>query len=219
MIRACLAISLAIAAAGCVAMGGTISLPTGNTKNWMAYGVDVGDQVVRFRIPPGINEDFLDAPVPQRIDLEQYGLFNRADAGPKLLSRRWDYKLNSRESIAGTLRASIALWCSENVLDSIDALQSALEKNKELLKAKDISEGGTGGPPDKMQFESAVVGGNQALLVHHQNSPSNYAMALDAHHYLLIYVSGRSVSRPGWHEDAVAAADAILGSIRIERKQ
>jgi hypothetical protein len=214
----CLAMLLAVTLIGCATMGGAASLPSGDTKNWITYRVEVGDQVVQFAIPPGVNEEFLDPPVSQRIDLEQLGLFDQAGAGPRLLSRHWDYRKGSHGPIGGTLRAYIGLWYVETILNSSNALQAAVVESNELRRTKDVLQGGSGGPPDKISFEPAVLGGREALLVRHQTSPSNYAVTLDAHHYLLVYISGNYVTEPGWREDAKAAAEAILNSIRIEPK-
>jgi len=157
--------------------------------------------------------------IPKQIDLDKPNIFDRANAGPELLGRFWDYRAGRFAQVDGTLRAYILLWQSERTLSDAAALQAAVDENAKLSRIKDVIQGGSGGPLDAMRFEPAVVGGRSGLLVHHQISPAHYAVSLDAHHYLTIYVSGSSVTRPGWREDARAAADAILQSIRIEPKR
>ena len=215
MIR-CLGVLVAVTLIGCATMSGAASLPSGDTRSWATYRVEVGDQVVQFTIPPGESPDWPAFVIPQRIDLERQGTFDRANVGPELLARFWDYRTSRFAQVDGTLRAYILLWQSEKALDSAAALQAAVDENAKLSRIKDVMQGGSGGPPDAMQFESAVVAGRAGLLVHHQTSPAHYAVSLDTHHYLTIYVSGSSITRPGWREDARAAADAILHSIRIE---
>jgi hypothetical protein len=197
-------------------MSGAASLPSGDIRSWTTYRLEVGDQVVQFTIPPGESQDWPAFEIPRRIDLEKPDMFDRANAGPGLLRRFWDYRTSRFAHVDGTLRAYIQLWQSEKTLDDAVALQGALDENAKLSRIKEMMQGGSGGPPDAMRFESTVVAGRAGLLVHHQTSPANYAVSLDAHHYLTIYVSGSSVTRPGWREDARAAADAILQSIRIE---
>lgn len=215
----CLAMVLTVVLAGCATMSGAASLPKGDTKNWVTHRVDVGDQVVQFTIPPGESPDWPAFEIPKRIDLKDPDVFDRANAGSGLLRRFWDYRTSRIAQVDGTLRAYVLLWQSEKTLDDTAALQAAVEENAELTRIKDVMQGGSGGPHDVMRFEPAVVGGRAGLLIHHQTSPAHYAVTLDAHHYLTIYVNGSSVTRPGWREDARAAADAILGSIRIEPKR
>jgi len=212
----CLAMLLTVTLVGCATMSGAASLPSGDTRDWITYRVEVGEHVVRFTIPPGVNEEFLDPPVPERVDLEQSGLFDQAGAGPRLLSRHWDYRNGSRGPIGGTLRAYIGLWHVQTILNSSNALQAAVIESNEQRRTKDVLQGGSGGPPDNLSFEPTVLGGREALLVHHQTSPANYAVTLDAHHYLLVYISGNHVTEPRWRKDAKEATDAILNSIRIE---
>lgn len=214
----CLVTVLIVALEGCATTSGPASLPSGDTKNWVSYRVEVGDQVVQFTIPPGESPDWPAFAIPKRIDLENPGIFDRADAGPGLLRRFWDYRSGRSARVDGTLRAYILLWRSENRLDDAAALQAAVEENAKLTRIRDAMRGGSGGPPDVMQFVPAVVGGRAGLLVRHQTSPTHYAVSLDAHHYLTIYVSGSSVTSPGWREDAKAAANAIMNSIHIEPK-
>lgn len=215
MVRS-LAMVLAVVLMGCAAMSGAASLPTSDTKNWVTYRVEVGDQVVQFTIPPGESPDWPAFAIPKRIDLKNPDIFDRANTGPGLLRRFWDYRTSRISQADGTLRAYILLWQSEKTLNDTAALQAAVEENAQLTRTKEVMQGDSRGPRDVMRFEPAVVGGRTGLLVHHQTSPAHYAVTLDAHHYLTIYVSGSSVTRPGWREDARAAADAILQSIRIE---
>ena len=211
-----LAMLLAIPLVGCVTMGGAANLPSGDTKNWTTYQVEMSDQVVRFTIPPGESIDFPIYPIPRSIGLAQPNTFDRAETGPDLLRRFWDYRASRFATVDGTLRAIIGLRRSERVLDSVNALAATLEDNARLVRAKEVMEGGVGGPPDSMRFEPAIVAGKSGLLVHHQTSPSHYVVTLDPHHYLTIFVDGSSVTRPGWRGDARAAANAIFNSIRIE---
>jgi hypothetical protein len=69
----------------CAAIGGPANLLSGDTKNWITYRVDIGDQIVQFTIPLGISKDFLDPPIPRRIDLEQANIFDTTGSGPRLL--------------------------------------------------------------------------------------------------------------------------------------
>jgi hypothetical protein len=218
MIQHCVGLALVFTLAACATAGGAGEVPSGDTRSWIAYHVEVGVQIVQFTIPPGVNEDFLDPPVPERIDLQQPGLFDRTGLGPRLLSRHWDYRVSPFASVDGTLRAYIALWHSDAALVDDDALRKAIEESKRLLRMKDLMEGGKGGPPDAMRFEPAAIGGRRGLLVHHQTSPSHYVVTLDAHHYLTISVDVGGVTGRGWRKDARAAVNAILQSIRVEPK-
>lgn len=209
--------ALAFTLAGCVAMSVASGLPSGETKNWITYRVVVGDQVVRFAIPPGINEEFLDPPVPQRIDLLKPGIFDQAGLGPRLLSRHWDYRSSPTALVDGTLHAAIWLKSSEKPLVDSGALQAAVREGQELSRAKDVLSGGYTGPPNPViRFDATNVGGRQGFYVHYQTSLPDYVVAIDSHHYLVVYIDSSGVTNPGWREDAKAAAGAILNSIRIE---
>lgn len=197
--------------AGCAAISRAADFPSGNVKGWLAYSVIIGDQVVRFSIPPGVNNDFLDPPVPEVINLEQSELFDETGEGPKLLSRHWAYKKSRFDSTPGILTAYIGLKSSKYVLRGIEDLQQAVIEHERLRRIKD-----DGGPPEQLSFQQVHLNVGDALLIRHKTSPSTFAVTLDAHHFLLVYVSGNDVSEPGWREDAQAAAKAILDSIRIE---
>ena len=217
MIRQLLAVVLSFVLTGCIAMEAAASLPSGDTKNWKTYRVEVGDQVVQFTIPPEESSDFPSFEIPQRIDLAQAGIFNQAQIGPKLLNRYWDYRTSRFAAVNGTLHAYILLWRSEGLLDSVDALRGAIEDNGKLLKMKELADGGRGGPPDAVRFETATVGGRTGLLEIHQITSPSYVVPVDPHHYLTISISV-GVANPDWRADAQGAADAILKSIRIEPK-
>ena len=202
---------LASALFGCAANGSAANFPSGNVKSWLAYSVIIGDHVVRFAIPPGINDDFLDSPVPQAINLEQPGLFDETGEGPRLLSRHWSYKKSRFDSAPGILTAYIGLKSSKIILRDMSDLQAAVIEHERLRRIKDDS-----GPPDHLSFEQVRLNAGDALLIYHQISPPTFAVPLDAHHFLLIYINGNDVSEPEWREDARAAAKAILDSIRID---
>lgn len=218
MIR-CLGPLLTVVLIGCATMTGAVSLPSGNTKSWITYRVEVGDEVVRFTIPPGANTDFLDPPVPQRIDLQQPGLFDQTGLGPRLLSRHWDYRSSATALVDGTLHAAIWVKRSEKVLNGLSALEAAVREGQELSRAKDVLKGGYIGPPNPpIKFDATNVGNRHGLYIHYKTSLPDYAVVLDDHHYLVIYVDSSGVTSPAWCEDAKAAAEAILNSIRIEPK-
>src|SRR5512141_2326904 len=136
MIRYFLAMPLAIALIAFATMSGAASLPSGDTKNWITSRVEVGDQVVRFTIPPGVSKEFLDPPVPQKIDLQQQGIFDQV-RGPRILSRHWDYRSNPFALVDGTLQATIWVKYSEKPLVDLNALQAAVSDNQELARMKD----------------------------------------------------------------------------------
>jgi hypothetical protein len=214
-----LGLLLTAALIGCATMTGAVSLPSGDTKNWITYRVEVGSQVVQFAIPPGVNTNFLDPPVPQRIDLQQPGLFDQTGSGPRILSRHWDYQRSPTALIDGTLHAAIWVKQNEKILNSLGALELAVRESQELSRAMDVMRGGYIGPPNPpIKFDAAKVGNHRGLYVHYKSSLPDYAVAIDDHHYLVIYVDSTGVTSPGWREDARAAAEAILNSIRIEPK-
>jgi hypothetical protein len=219
MIRQWFAVLLALALAGCAAMSVAASLPSGDTRNWKTYQVEVGDQVIQFTIPPGVSKDFLDPPVPSQIDLQQPGLFDKTGRGPRILSRHWDYRSSPFALVDGTLNAVIWVKYSEKSLIDLSALQLVVSEGQELSRMKDLVKGGYTGPPNPpTKFDSANVGGRQGLYVHYQTSLPDYVVAIASHHYLVIYIDSSGVSRPDWRADAKAAADAILRSIQIEPK-
>ncbi len=219
MIRQWFAGLLAFALVGCAVMGVAASLPSGDTKSWKTYSVEVGDQVVQFTIPPGVSKDFLDPPVTQHIDLQQPGLFDQTGLGPRLLSRHWDYRSSPFALVDGTLHAAIWLKNSEKPLTDSNALRAAVSEGQELSRIKDVMNGGYTGPPNPAtKFDATSVGGRQGFYVHYQTSLPDYVVAIDSHHYLVIYVDSSGVTHAGWREDAKAAANAILNSIRIEPK-
>jgi hypothetical protein len=210
---------LAVAFTGCATMSGATSLPSGNTKNWITYHVEIGDQMVQLTIPPGLSKDFLDPPVPTHIDLLQPGLFDETGLGPRLLSRHWDYRSSSFALVDGTLHAAIWVKYNKKVLSDLSALQAAIKESQELSRIQDVMKGGYIGPPNPpTRFDATNIGDREGLYVHYKTSLPDYAVAIDDHHYLVIYLDSSGVTNPGWREDAKAAADAILNSIRIEPK-
>lgn len=204
---------------GCATMSVATNLPSGDTKNWITYQVEVGDQVVQFTIPPGLSKDFLDPPVPHRIDLQQSGLFDQTGSGPRLLSRHWDYRSNPTALVDGSLHAAIWVKRNEKILNDLSALAAAVREGYDLSRAKDIMGGGYIGPPNPpIRFDAANIGSRHGLYIHYKTALPDYAVTIDDHHYLVIYIDSSGVTQPGWREDAKAAADAILQSIRIEPK-
>lgn len=201
--------------AGCATLSGP-RLPSGDMKDWASYRIDVGNQVVRFEIPPDESPDFPAFEIPKHIDLSKSGIFDQAGGGPELLARYWDYRTSRNGQVEGTLSTYIRIWHSEKALVDENALSATLIENANLQRIKEKLQGGTGGPHNTMKFELAAIAGKQGLLVRNETSPAHYAVVLDAHHYLTIYINGAEVTRPGWRENAQAAAAAILKSIRIE---
>ena len=213
-----LIVLMAVTLVGCATMGTATDLPSGDTKNWITYRVEVSDQIVQFTIPPGVNNDFLDPPVLQRIDLQQHGLFDETGQGPRILSRHWDYRGSPFALVDGTLVAKILLIQSEKPLSDLSALQAAISERQALLHKKDVNSGEYTGPPNPpTSFEFTNVGGRQGFKVHYTTTLPDYAVAIDDHHYLIIYLDSSGVARPGWREDARAAANAIFQSLSIEK--
>ena len=139
--------------AGCATVSLAGDLPSGDTKHWKTYRVEVGDQVVQFTIPLGESSDWPVVEIPRRIDLGQPRVFNQTGEGPKLLARFWDYRASRFANVDGTLRAYIVLWQSELELRDSAALQAASEESSVLVKAKEIMSGGKGGPRDTKRYE------------------------------------------------------------------
>lgn len=213
-------VMLVVALTGCATIGGAVGLPSGDTKNWITYRVDVGDQIVQFTIPPGLSKGFLDPPVPQRIDFKQQALFDETGNGPEILSRHWDYRSSPFALVDGTLEAAIGVRHSEKTLNILTALQTAISESQEFSRIKDVMKGGYTGPPNPpTRFDAIRVGGRQGFYVHYRTSLPDYVVTIDDHHYLVIYIDSSGVTRRDWREDAKAAADAILQSIRIESRK
>lgn len=203
--------------AGCATTNSAGSMPSGDTKHWKTYRIEVGDQIVQFTIPPDESPDWPVVDIPKRIDLTQPGIFDQANEGPKLLLRFWDYRASRYAQVSGTLRASILLWYSDIELHTLTNLQAGSENNDLLIASRDIVMGGNPGPKDPKRYEPVSIGGRMGLRVLHRITSPHYIVPIDAHHYLTISVDA-DVVRSGWQEDAKAAADAILNSIRIEPK-
>jgi len=210
---------LVITLAGCATLSGAASLPSGDTRHWLTYRVEIGDQVLQFSVPPGVNEDFMDPPVPKRIDLQQPELFDETGSGPTVLSRHWDYRKNMFSPILGTLVAGIGLYYSEQSLGSLTSLKDVVRTHRELIQKQALARdpNDTGPPTPPVRFDSAKIAGKDAWYVSYRMLPSGYVVPLDEHHYLGIGVRN-GVNPIDWREDAQAAADAILKSIKIEAK-
>jgi hypothetical protein len=203
--------------AACASVSAVGSLPSGDTRQWKTYRVEVGDQIVQFTIPLGESPDWPEFEIPKKIDLANPKLFNQMNQGPDLLSRFWDYRTSRYGKVEGTLRAIVIVWSSELEIRNEESLKDAEIGNDQLEKMKDVMEGRKRAPNEK-RYEQAELGNRKGFLVHQRISDSYYLVPIDHHHYLSVYV-GSSVARPGWREDAHAAVAAILQSIKIEPKQ
>jgi len=192
-------------------------LPSRDTKDWKLHRIDLGKQIVIFKVPQGESADWPRFDIPSRLTLDSPNLFDEAGEGPKLLARSWDYRANRFSIVYGTLHAYLVLWRSESELKSTDALRRAEEMSSDMIRATDIRRGGRGGPRDIKRYEVVTIGGKEGLLVRHSTTTPHYAVAVDANHYLTISISVQSnVSSPSWRVDAQGAVQEILRSIRIE---
>jgi hypothetical protein len=207
---------LASVLTGYATLVGAASLPSGDTQDWVTYHVILGDQILQFEIPPGVNRDFMDTPVPKRIDLQNRDAFDEAGSAG-ILSRHWDYRKNCFAPHEGTLTAAIGVNFSEQPLDGLTALRGALRRQADLIyKQALIRDPEYRGPRiSPSRFDPAKVAGRDGWHVSYRVLPSGYVVPLDTHHYLGVGIYN-SVSRPDWRADAQAAARAILESIRIE---
>ena len=199
----------------CIASSVAVTAPNGDISHWRTCRVKVGHNAVIFKIPPGESSDFINPEIPKQIDISRSDIFDEAGAGPRLLARYWDYRKSHFVQTVGTLHAFIALYRSENTLDTVDSLKEAELENASLVRMYQAMDPGSGRLRDSLRFEPAVVAGKAGLRVRHKFSPPTYAVVLDEHHYLTIYTEG-SVSQPGWREDIQAAKAAIFDSIIIE---
>ena len=218
MFRSWLVISLGLILTGFVVACAAVSPPSSDTKSWKTYRVEISGQITQFSIPPDESSDFPNFEIPQYIDVAQRGICNEAHIGPKLLNRFWDYKINRLSPVDGTLHAYIVLWCSEKEISNSGALQVAVEENQKLIIIRGLTEGGNGGPVDKMRFETKSFSGKTALLVTHQITSPNYVVLLSPYYYLTISIDIGSVRNPELRTMAKTTADAILNSIHIEPK-
>ena len=216
-LRRLVASALWLLLVGCVMMSSVNDLPSGDTRQWKTYRIEVGDQIVQFTIPPSESPDWPAIDIPKKVDLTQPGIFNQANEGPKLLVRFWDYRTSRYAQVYGTLRASILLWRSDIELRTLTDLQAASESNDLLIASRDIAMGGRAGPKDPKRYGPVDIGGRSGLRVLHRITSPHYIVPVDSHNYLTISIDA-DVTTPGWREDGQAAATAILQSIKIESK-
>ena len=203
--------------AGCASIAD--GRPTGDTKNWNTYRVEVDGNIVSFNIPRGGSRAFPERSVPQRIDSSREGVFDEIGSGPYLLRRYWDYKKGRFADVDGTLWFYIALQQSKSVLTSPESLRNAIEDSNRLFAMKMFLEEGRPRASDKaLEFELEVVAGKQGLRVTYEISPDSYVVAVDEHHFLDISYGAGGFRDPAWRADALAAAKAIVQSIHIEPK-
>lgn len=203
-----------LAACQSLAMG--LGKPSGDTRNWKTYRVEVGQRVVQFSIPPGESREFPNYTIPKRIDLNREDLFDIALEGPGLLSRVWDYRSSSFVPVDGSLSVGMSVSRSQHPLDDLTTLRRAVEESSRLQAIKVYVEEGRTPPSDKpVRFEHARVAGREGWKVTYEFTGQQYVAVLDRHHYLGIYIR-QNVSREDWRADAKAAVAAILNSIRIE---
>lgn len=200
---------------GCVSVAA--ERPTGDMKGWKSYRVEIGESIVSFRVPPGESKEFMSRPVPARIDSANKKLFDEAGIGPNLLDRYWDYKDNKLFGVEGTLRFIIAVRRSNESIENHKALQNAVEETSRLSSVlQSLEEGKPLASNRPMHYEPVQVAGKDGLLVRFEISPSAYVFAIDQYHYLRISYSAGGFRDPIWRAEALAAAESILQSIRID---
>jgi hypothetical protein len=203
--------------AGCQAVVVAAGRPTGETRNWKTYRVEVGEHVVQFSIPPGESREFPSFTIPARVDLTRVELFDEALSGPTLLNRVWDYRSSRFVPVDGSLSAGISVNRSERPLDDLAALRQAVEESSRLYAMKMYVEEGRRRPSNKpVRFDPVWIAGRDAWKVTYELIGPGYVVTLDQHHYLEIGVDYGGFMRQDWRADAKAAANAILNSIRIE---
>ena len=205
--------------AGCQAVAVAAGRPTGDTKTWKTYRVDVGEHVVQFSIPPGESREFPNYTIPARIDLAGEGMFDEALDGPALLNRVWDYRSSRFVQVDGSLSASISVSRSEQPLDDLEALRRAVEESSRLYAMKMYVEEGRSRPSDiPERFDLVRIGNQDGWRVRYELSGPSYAVRLDQHHYLVVTLDYAGFTKQDWQTDAKAAADSILRSIRIDSR-
>jgi hypothetical protein len=204
-------------ATGCQTVG---YKPTGETHQWIAYRIDLGESVLEFSLPPGESRQFPAFPIREHVDINRSDLYDDALIGPRLLDRTWDYAPGPLSMVEGTLRAFILLRRSEQALDSMEALKSAIEENSKLEDAARYLESGRRLPSTlPTQFAMSSVGGQEALKLRAGVPAPVFAVAVGRHAYIELYVQVSDFhKRPDWRKDAEAAHDAIFRSIRITRR-
>jgi hypothetical protein len=203
----------------CGTQGYAISSPSDDMRRWLTYRVEIGDQILQFTIPPGVNGDFLDSPtIPKRIDPQQDETFDKSGSA-EIFTRHWDYREGSFSPVVGTLVASIGLGYSQSSLDSLSDLQEEITRDRDLIQQQTIARDPRfrGPSTSPIRFDHVRIAERDALFISYRVLPPNYAVKLDVHHYLTISI--RNGVNPGVsREKAQIAADAILRSISIEPK-
>ena len=190
-------------------------LPNHDTKHWNHYRVSIGACIVQFQLPPGQSADFPGFPIPKKVDVGDPTVFDSANNGPQIVLRYWDYRLNRFSKIYGTLEVVIGMEKSERRLDSYSQLEAAIQENFELEKIRQSRESKTPRTANSLSLERVIVAGKDGILAHQKIAPPYYILPIDDYNFLTIFVDGNSVSKPGWSEDAKAAAAAIFDSIRV----
>lgn len=211
---------LATALVVCGVMNVSASHPSANTGEWKTYNIEVGNQIVSFMAPLGESADYPEFTVPKHVVIDRQGVFNSVNSGPDLLIRHWDYRKNRFETIYGTLSANIHLYRSSIVIRNTDDLLAAVKQNDRLdIERRTVDLGRPVFADSIVRADIVKVADRNALLVDYKVTRGIYYVPLDANHYLSISIDASGVTQPGWHEDAQAAADAMLRSIRIELRQ
>ncbi|HJU40747.1 MAG TPA: hypothetical protein VJ724_14350 [Tahibacter sp.] len=190
--------------------------PSGDTSRWIAHRIDLGENTVEFSIPPGESPEFGTFPVPRAVDVTRAELFDEALQGPRLLDSAWDYRAGPMSPVDGTLTAHMQIHHSERPLDSMQALQRAIEERSHLREALRYAKSGDSGLRNlPTRYESVQVGGREAFRIRFEIASPSYAVIVGRHTYLLFAIRSSSIQRPEWKSDADAARDAIFQSIRI----
>jgi len=185
-------------------------------SHWQAHRIDFGTQALEVRIPPGLNREFLDEPIPQSVDLSRPGLFDRIGFGPQLLSRHWEYCAGLTALPDGMLSATIVVRHSATPLDGLDSLEKAVAEGLSLWAAEQYAKSGKPSTTDRIVKTDVVeIAGRRGLHVRYSASPSNYVVLLDSSNYLAIAVDYAGFTKAEWENDARKTARAILEGIRI----
>lgn len=208
---------LCLLLAGCQANVLAKSPLLGDAEQWSAYRVQVADQIVEFTIPPKESKAFVGFRIPERIDLDSdRSVFDEVGKGPDLLRRFWDYRASRFSPVDGTLEAIIGIYLSEYPLDDVIALRNALESSSRRFAEKMLREEGHPRAPNPVVgLAPAEFLGEGWFRVDYKLSGSYYVTRLDRIHFLKVAVRPNGFSRNDWQEDAQAAGQRILRSIRI----
>jgi len=197
----------------------TTTFPSGNTKNWNTYQVEIRGHIVRFRAPPYESSDHPEFKVPSKIDVENAKTFHQNNRGPNLLWQHWDYRKNRFVTNYGTLDALIRVNRSEVPLSDMEDLLNAISRNHDLNHRADEAEAGRSVFFDPIvHTETCEIGGKRALLVEYKVAKGIYYVPLDSELYLSVSFDADGVTEPGLREDAQDAANQMLHSIRIDEK-